>query len=202
MPFDVTYHFADGPGNTASGAQVSQNFTDLVNEVIVVNGALTSYQHVHRFVAQITSGAAAGTYILSTAAAIANGSITAADPSVTLFYIDPADWNVSGRTTKLRIRAGVGTNAVAPGVTFTVGLYPVSTLTGSSGAAPTLALGPVITGSQAAVATPGAGGGTWVLGADFNCPTAGAYALAVLTSGTTAVNALEYVWGFLQMRRV
>lgn len=33
MPTPVTYTFADGPGNTASGAQVTQNFTDAMAAV-------------------------------------------------------------------------------------------------------------------------------------------------------------------------
>jgi hypothetical protein len=33
VPTDVTYHFSDGPGNTASGTQVSQNFSDAMAAV-------------------------------------------------------------------------------------------------------------------------------------------------------------------------
>lgn len=41
MPSDVTFHFTDGPGNTASGQQVSQNFTDVtgfIDDVAAATG--------------------------------------------------------------------------------------------------------------------------------------------------------------------
>jgi hypothetical protein len=94
-------------------------------------------------------------------------------------------------------------NAVAPAVTFTAGLYPLSTFAGPAGAGPTVAtLGAVTTGSTAAVATPGALTRVTAVSGDFNIPAAGPYALGVVVSGSPAATSVSSLVATLSMRQV
>lgn len=98
--------------------------------------------------------------------------------------LDPADYAASPRTTKYRLRAGCFVNAVAPAITFTLGLYPVATWGGASGAAPIVqTLGAVVSGSTVAFATPPVGE-SHATGADFTAPAAGWYVVAAALSGS------------------
>lgn len=76
------------------------------------------------------------------------------------FYIDPAEFNVSGRTTVFRIRNTVLTNATAPASTFTFAIQPVATWNVGGPAAGTLGnvgtLGGQVVNSTAAVVAPAA----------------------------------------------
>lgn len=114
-----------------------------------------------------------------------------------VMYLDPADYAVSGKTVKYRVRLSLltGNN---PGVTYTVGLYPV---TGSNvGGVPIFTPGAVTAGSTAAVAA--SAGGTFyvVTGADFTPPAAGYYQIGWVSSGTTSGNAKGTL--VLQVREV
>lgn len=125
-------------------------------------------------------------------------SMLNADPVYT--YLDSTDYTVSGLTPKLRVRGTVLTNGTAPAMTFTFGLYPIT----SSGAATTLTItaGTVVTGSTAAVASPSANAATTAVGSDFTFPSAGAYALAVAASAAMAGNASAAIHVRLEMRHV
>jgi hypothetical protein len=164
---------------------------------------------VYRVLLQSTAGvsndATAATYIMTgdigkyasgaTLAFAANEIL--APPMV---YFDDADYTVAGKTQKLRIRAHVLTNATAPAITFTVGLYPV-TCAGSADSF-TFTLGTLVTGSGAAVASPSSSSVTTTAGTDFTIPADGGYALGVVTSGTIANNAAAVVYATLQTRHV
>jgi hypothetical protein len=215
-----TFNFTSGnpsnlvAGQTANMADIQGSLTDLragingnLDEVNVPNltAAFTAYRPPQKFVGQITTGGVGTTFLLSTAGSIQNvvPNTASADPSPTFFYLDPADFTANARTTKLRLRAGVVTNNVAPAITFTVGLYPVTALGGAGPAAPFVAsLGTVVTGSPVAVASPPAGSGTWQTGTDFNCPAAGAYVAGVVTTAAVAANSSNFVFAFLAMRQV
>lgn len=120
----------------------------------------------------------------------------------TVIYFDPADYAASGRTTKCRLRAQLFTNSVAPTVTFTVGLYPVTVFGGGSGAFPFVTtLGAVTSGSTVAFTTPGASnGGAQSNSGDFTGPTAGFYVIGVAVSGAAAANSAEAIRVQLQVR--
>lgn len=149
----------------------------------------------------IGSSAAAGTYPLGSQEA----AMTAASDGIqarSIFYFDPADHDASAivaRTTKLRVRAFVMTNSTAPGTTFTVGLYPVSAVTGTD---PDATLGTVTSGSTVAVATPALSTRNQGNSGDFTAPAAGYYALAVVLAGSTAAVSVTVVRALLQMRQV
>lgn len=203
MPFDVTYHFSDGPGNTASGTQVSQNFTDVT---AMLEAMLATYSPFARAAALQTSSAGAATFLMSLANVPASNitpTTASGVPNLHVIDIDPALYAISGRTTVLRLKLAVVPNAVAPAITFTAGLYPISTYGGASGVEPTVAsLGTVVSGSTVAIASPGAAARTVATGADFTMPSAGAYALAVATTGFPAAGSFNDVHVNMSMRRV
>lgn len=117
-----------------------------------------------------------------------------------VIYFDDADYSVSSKTQKLRVRAQVLTNATAPAITFTVALYPVTVAGGSD--ALTFTLGTAVSGSTVAIASPSASAVTQGTSGDLTIPSDGAYALGVVTSGTIANNAASLVYGYLQTRHV
>lgn len=133
----------------------------------------------------IGSAFALGTYIMyETGAAI----LASAGSAFGAFYLDPADYIAQ----KLRVRAWVTTNAVAPGQTFTFHLYPVATRNGASGARPGIAtVGTSVT--NVAITTPGASAQVQGASTDTAFPAAGFYCLAFVLGGATAANSLEEI---------
>lgn len=120
------------------------------------------------------------------------------------FYYDPADHpTLDGLAPKLRVRAQVWCNDVAPGVTFTFGLHPV-TNPATSGAAGvrTYNISAAVAGSTVALATPAAdSGANNSVSADFAAPTAGMYVLGFVQSGgNTAASSHCHISMQLQMR--
>lgn len=156
------------------------------------------------------AGLGSGTYILIDPKsggflAFANGnpvvsSAVIQGPPPPLFYLDDADFSISNKTQKLRVRAQVLTNATAPARTFTVGLYPVT----CAGAADelTFTLGTVVPGSAVAIASPSASSVTQGNSGDFTIPSDGAFALGVTTSGAPATSSVQLIYGYLQTRHV
>lgn len=142
---------------------------------------------------EVPSTTAAGTYLLAPNGVVASGSafggvfppIWAADSGLSS---QPQDFQVAGRSGFARIRAVVFVNQVAPAVTFTMGLYPITATGSGSGQVP-LTFSSVLAGSTVAVATPAIGSITAVESAQFALPTAaGVYALGVQFSGTITAN--------------
>jgi hypothetical protein len=114
---------------------------------------------------------------------------------------DPADHAVSGLTTKLRIRAGIGVNNTAPGATFTIGLYPVTFAGADANLVPTL--GTIVSGSGAALTTPAANAEVMAVSSEFDVPAAGLYMFAVdITGGTVAAACEAALRAVLQVRHV
>lgn len=102
-------------------------------------------------------------------------------------YLDDASYAVIGRTTQLRVRAQVMTNA-APGVTFTFGLYPI--VNDGDG---TWSLGTVVSGSTAAIASPAADSTVDANSGDFAVPADGLYALGRELSGIPSDDPMIFV---------
>lgn len=123
---------------------------------------------------------AIGTYVLnSEAVRSAETQFAAAQ------YLDPADYEAPGRTTKYRLRAALLTNATAPAATFTFKLYAVTAVAGAAGnIALTLS---EVAGSAATITTP-AGSTRSQAVADFTAPAAGYYVIAVANSAKTAAS--------------
>jgi hypothetical protein len=107
-------------------------------------------------------------------------------------YIDPADIAYGALTTKYRVQASCLTNATAPAITFTVGLYPVSAVAGGAGAV-SITLGTVATGSTVVFTTPSSSTRSNGNSGDFAAPAAGYYALGVVASGSQAANSNAFI---------
>jgi hypothetical protein len=150
----------------------------------------------------ITLDAPAGTYIFANApvGAIQSGANIVSNAVPPYFYFDDADYTVSGKTQKLRLRFQVACNATKATIKFTTGLYPVTV----AGAADQLsfALGTVVSGSTVEVNEPAASTVSTAVGSDFTIPADGAYALGVVTSGTLTNNSAVLLSAQLQTRSV
>jgi hypothetical protein len=149
-----------------------------------------------------TAGVVAGTYFLPTGSALGvSGTGTAYPPAI--IYLAVSDYVArNGPGPKLRIRATLHANDVAPTGNFTFGLYPV-TRPGSSGGAGVdiYTLGTVV--AQATqISTPAADSSNTVTSAEFSFPADGYYVLGLLTSGTVAVNSHLHATAMLQVRNI
>jgi hypothetical protein len=117
-----------------------------------------------------------------------NSPLIAADgsqPAQALHYYDPADFAIAGKTPKMRVEMLLFTNAVVPGVTFEVGYYPLS---GLSGSGPTFTLGAAFI--TAGFSGPSANTVNFTSSPEFDPPgSAGYYALATVHGGSLAANA-------------
>jgi hypothetical protein len=173
-----------------------------------LNAICTDYEGAYGFKKHLLSATAlleapgAATFLLGA------GSVgvehTAAGAGLSAFYLNPADYeesSVNKRTVKLTLQATCVTNAVAPAVTFTVGLYPVSSSAGAEKKVE-VGLGTVISGSTAVFASPGKETQTEAASSSFTCPTAGLYALAVVVSGSAAPKSAAAVRAALQMSQI
>jgi hypothetical protein len=213
-----TFNYASGNtanltgGGPASMTDLQGPFTDLrtavngqLDEVNVPNlsAAFTKYTRLLRASGSI-GPVAANTYALWPGTLTVGSQLTiGASVAATVFYLDPALYNANARTTKLNLRLTATPNAVAPGVTFTAGLYPVTTYGGAAGSGPNIAaVGTIVSGSSTPIVTPGAAATATGTSGDFNFPAAGMYHLAVITSGTTAANSITELTANLDMRQV
>lgn len=129
---------------------------------------------------------------------MASASNAAAGLSV--FYLDPADIAVSGRTSYMRLRGTFLTNDVAPTVDFYVALFPVTAVAGAATTV-SVTLGSV-TAQTSTVTAPNADTRNQAVSSDFAAPTAGYYALAAVNSGTMAASSSVAISAELSARWV
>lgn len=149
-----------------------------------------------------TAARVAGTYFMPQSQALGISGTGTLYPPNTVF-IAAADYpTLNGVAPKLRIRAQLYTNDVAPTGNFTLGLYPVTRPATSGGAGLCIfTLGTVVSGSNGATfTTPAADGLLQSVGADFALPADGHYVIGVVTTGTVATNAHVQITASLQMR--
>jgi hypothetical protein len=142
----------------------------------------------------------AGTYMLPRGEVAAVSGTGILYP-IALFPLYAADFpTVNGITTKLRIRAIISVNNIAPTGNFTVGFYPVTKGAGGAGLN-IYSTGTLVSGSAApTVTTPAGSSMTSVVGSDFALPADGIYCLAVVTTATVATSSLVHINAMLQMR--
>jgi hypothetical protein len=206
-------------GTTASAPEVNANFDAIESWGSTLSddnfsstaGQYATYRTLLTSQAHIGGALAAGTYQLvnvvtgntplrASGAALVSAADETVIESVPHVYLDDAYYVISGRTTKLNLRAQVSTNATAPGITFTFGWYPLT----PSGAGDnfTWTLGTVLSGSTVAIATPLASTVTPGSSGDFTFPADGMYAPGVVTSGSLAAGAAGMVSAQLHLRWV
>lgn len=119
--------------------------------------------------------------------------------TASFFYVNPLA--VTGKTIKYRILATVLTNAVAPAITFTAGLYSLTVNSGASGSGSTITAN-ALQGTAVSIAAPGAGLLVPASGAEFTAPGAGVYGLAYTASGAVATGSRTTLVATLQARYV
>lgn len=119
-------------------------------------------------------------------------------------YIDDADYPAIGAlTAKLRIRAQLFTNDVAPGGNYVIGLHPITRPNPSGGAGLCIyTIGAAVAGSTITYTTPAADGPPTpqAAGADFAMPADGLYVIGVVTSANVATSAHVHIAAQLQTR--
>lgn len=148
-------------------------------------------------------GLAAATYLVSGAgeAAASGADVASRAPKfVPYFYFASADYEVAGKTQKLRLRAQIACNATKPTIKFTAGLYPVTVAGGATESKFTL--GTVVSGSTVAINEPAASTISQGNSGDFAIPSDGAYVLGVVVSGTVTAGSYPQFSGQLQTRSV
>lgn len=115
--------------------------------------------------------------------------------------IAAADYpTLNGVAAKLRIRAELYTNDVAPTGNFTIGLHPITRPATSGGAGLLIyTIGAAVSGSTVTFTTPAADGLLDQAGSDFALPADGHYILGVVTTATVATSAHVHISASLQM---
>jgi hypothetical protein len=150
-----------------------------------VAAALGAYKTLYSFSAQLNALGANSRLIWPSTLAVA----TNASAGLANFYLDPADFAVSGYTTKLRIRLLIGTDDTAPACDFTLNLKPVNTVAGGAGDAHDT-LG-AATASTSTISSPSANTpANHAESADFNAPTAGAFVFEIVNTSMAANSAV------------
>lgn len=135
----------------------------------------------------------------ATAANIASAAVYAMQPggafalqstagTYLLFGLDPADFAVAGRTTKLRVVVSGLVNDAAPAMNFVFGLYPLGTPSGTVNVV-NPNFGTVVAGSTVTFNAPGANTSPGPTSSgDFDFPAAGRYGIGVNCSAAMAAN--------------
>lgn len=159
------------------------------------SSAYTSFKVLRNSLADFGASAAAGTYAMSEnrPSTITVGSTGAQG----IYYFDPGDYTVTSRSTVLRLRVTMSQGNVAPGITFTVGMYPVSGT--NSGSA---VLGAVIGGSTVAMLATATNTLSVGSSTEFAAPAAGYYITAFVSSGVSAASSSAQLRAEMQMRQV
>lgn len=142
---------------------------------------------------------AAGTFFFGDAGTFGTSGVAFAQGPLSV-PLSSANYAVTGYSTKLKLFLSWMTNNTAPAVTFTSGLYPI-TSTGNATSI-TLTLGTVISGSTIALGAPIASSNGVANGTDFTFPADGAYVPGVVNSGTTVAASLTILNLVLAYRHV
>jgi hypothetical protein len=187
-------------GNTGTNdwADVFANDDQLKTEI---DARDDNYQTIAIGNGFINPDTAASTAVFGAIGALLSTTNTATLGGPVAVYFDDADYTISSKTQKLRLRAQILTNATQPLITFTFGLYPVSSVAGTADQV-ALTLGTVTSGSTVAFASPAASTIHQNNSGDFTIPSDGQYVLGIVLSGTVTNNAVATVHCQLQTRWV
>lgn len=202
-----------GATSLASNAVTTAKITDanvttakIADEAVtgakVADDIVGSYRTLHEAAGMLDSSnnVGAGVYLFIPTVLRLAGAATGSG-FAHIIDLRSADYDISGRTTKLRVRSTILVNGTAPAVNFTVGLYPAVTPGGSTNTV-TLTAGTVVSGSTIAFSTPAANSMSLdQKSADFDLPQ-GIFVLAVAVSGSQAAGAAVNVSAQLQIHHV
>lgn len=192
----VTAFLAAAVSGGAQGAMSGQDKARL-------DASFTRYHSLLDCSGWLTAADAAGTYGMGQGDKCAISGTGTQYPLNTI-YIAAADYPAAGTlAAKLRIRVQIHCNDVAPGVTFTAALHPV-TRPATSGAAGLCiyTIGAAVASSGIAIATPAADSSNVAVGAaDIALPADGYYVIGITTSGgALAASSHVHISAILQMR--
>lgn len=148
-----------------------------------------------------TTGAADVHVFGNTGVLVKAGNDMNAAGATSWIHFAAGDYTVASKTQKLRVRAQLIGNAIAPGVTFTIGMYPIDAIAGAPGQF-TFTVGTVVPGSTVVFATPGIGADLEANSGDFTIPADGRYVLAAAVSGAMAANSVVGISAQLQTHHV
>ena len=174
---------------------------DYIATITPAGGPNSTYRTILNSTGSHIAARVAGTYGLGQgqpAAISGTGTLYA----LNVIYIDSADYpTVDGLTTKLRVRANVAVNDVAPTGDYTFALHPV-TRPGTSGGAglAIYTIGAAVTGSDVTITAPAADSHTNAVSADFALPANGFYVLGFVSTATVAASSHMHVSMALQQR--
>lgn len=117
-------------------------------------------------------------------------------------YIDSSDFpTINGLAAKLRVRAQLFVNDVAPTGNFTFGLHPITRPATSGGAGLVIyTIGAAVSGSTCLISAPAADSSNVAVGSDFALPANGHYVLGVVTTATVATSSHLHMSVALQLR--
>ena len=165
-----------------------------------VSSPNASYRTIELAAGSHIAGKVAGTYMIPGGDPLAVSGTGVLYPIV-LIPIYAADLpSINGIAVKLKLRAIVAVNAVAPTGNFTVGLYPVTSGGGGTGVK-IYSTGTLVSGSACPTVTaPAASSMNVVVGSDFAIPSDGLYCIAVVTTATIATSSLVHINVVLLMR--
>jgi hypothetical protein len=187
---------------TAPTAGAGTNTTQLATTAYAVAAAPNaSYRVILDSSGSHIAARVAGTYGFAQSQPIAISGTGTLYP-LNAIYIAAADFpTVNGLTAKLRVRAQLFVNDVAPTGNFTFGLHPITRPATSGGAGLVIyTIGAAVSGSTAAVNTPAADSSNVVASSDFSLPTDGHYVLGVVTTATVATSSHLHMSVALQLR--
>jgi hypothetical protein len=201
--------FADGAGNTASGAQVMANLNAAKTKIDASTTGLTELASTWRVVAQAggqPNGMTAGLVYLPRADG-AQMNVSGIAVSLPVTWAQPfglqklLDVVPTGRTVQARMQLVVAVNGTAPGVTISAGLYPV---TAAGGAGLIGLTAGTLKGSSAGVAATSPNSVSQATGPLFALSAGDAPALYVIgfTASTWAGNTVVVLGAELQSRYV
>lgn len=110
--------------------------------------------------------------------------------SFATFPIRGSDYAVTGKTTKLSLRAVINTNNTAPGNTMTFGLYQLSSPGTSTSVGLDWTFPPIgpVAGSTCSIVSPAANSSTTASSGTFTMPGDGTYVIGLQTSDLNAAN--------------
>lgn len=122
--------------------------------------------------------------------------------ALNVVYIDSADYpTLNGVAPKLRVRASMMVNDVAPTGNYTFGLHPVTRPATSGGAGLCIyTIGAAVSGSTTLLTAPVADSMNTIVGSDFALPANGFYVLGFVGTGTVATSSHCHISMALQMR--
>lgn len=137
------------------------------------------------FVTSLTS--IAGTYYTTVGGQILLSGTSGATNAPALLPVNLTGHAVTGLATSFRLVVSYLVNGVGPNITFTYGLYPVTSTSGSNVLVTTL--GTVVTGSTIASVNPG-GPGSTLTGSDFTITGSAGYLVGIALSAMPTGNSI------------